>query len=64
MGGCISLYDEDELKAKELNRQYAREVKEFSDQLRKTRTVYSELDLQGRGMVKHPPVVVRGDVLP
>ena len=64
MGTCMSLYDEDELKAKELNKQYAREVREFSEQLRKTRVIHSELDLQGRGMIKHPPFVVRGDVLP
>lgn len=50
MGGCQSLYyeDEDEQIKKQRQRQQAREFKEFAKQLRQQR-YYSELDLLGKG---------------
>ena len=59
MGGCQSLYDEDELRAKELNKQYAKELQNFQQQLRASKC-HSELDLKGRGISrkdKEPPVL-------
>jgi hypothetical protein len=54
MGLCQSLYDEDELRAKELNKQYAKELHHFQQQLRASKC-HSELDLNGKGKSRKDP---------
>jgi hypothetical protein len=54
MGTCVSnpLYDEDELRARQLNKQYAKELQHFQQQLR-LQKCHSELDINtGRPRVK------------
>lgn len=49
MGLCQSLYDEDEMRTKEMRKIQAKELQEFRKQLKNQRCQHSELDLQGRG---------------
>lgn len=51
MGTCksvLQIEDDEEREAREKSKRIAREMREFSEQLRKTRCVASELDLNGR----------------
>lgn len=51
MGTCQSLYDEDELKRKQQQKQQAKELQYFQQQLRASRC-FSELDLNGKGITR------------
>lgn len=48
MGLCQSLYDEDELQRREQQKQHAKELQHFQQQLRASRC-FSELDMSGKG---------------
>ena len=55
MGGCISVisYEDPDDKAKRINdKRVAKELEFFREQLRKQRMVFSELDMNGRGIVR------------
>lgn len=51
MGGCQSLYDEDERIAMERRKIQAKELQEFQRQLRMQKC-FSELDINGKGISK------------